>query len=365
MTTTPAQPEQAAPRPLPLAALHEAQEAPHAPICGWRVPLHFGDPEAEYRAARETAGLMDVSFLTVVEATGKDHLEYLNRRLSQRVIELAPGTGARATQLNGEGRMEADMDVFALDGGRTLLAAPPSVGGPYLQALADKYVFTEDAQFTDATDRHAAFALFGPAAAKVLRDAGVPHPGEREIQSFAACGEDGYAFRSSFFPGAVVLLVSRVPAREFWEALCRAASAAGGRPIGFLAFDTLRVEAGTPWWGIDLNDRSIPLDADLHDAIHTNKGCYPGQETIAKILNLGHPPRKLAGLLWETEDPPPPGQKLTVDGRDAGTVTTSTFSPRLGKAVGLGMLRWNYREPGTEVVAESGAKAKVAALPLE
>lgn len=364
MATTPAQPEQTEPQALPLGSLHEAEGAPLAPVCGWKVPLHFGDPEAEYTAARDSAALMDVSFLTVVEASGKDHLEYLNRRLSQRLIELEPGTGLRAAQLNGEGRMEADMDVFAVEEGRSLLLAPPAASGPYLQALADKYVFSEDAQFTDAAERHAAFAVFGPAAGKVLRDVGIGAPERGEIVSFTAAGQDGYAFHSSYLPGAVVVMVNRAGAKDFWEALRRATSATGGRPIGFHAFDTLRVEAGTPWWGIDLTERSIPLDADLHDAIHTNKGCYPGQETVAKIVNLGHPPRKLVGLLFETADPPRAGEKLTADGKSAGTLTTSTYSPRLGKAVGLGMVPWSYREPGTEVTAESGAGAKVVALPF-
>lgn len=339
-------------RALPLEAFHAQAGAQPMPLGQWNLPAHYGDPEGEYRAARESVALMDVSSLAKVTARGKDHIEYLNRRLSQYTMDMQPGDGRRANQLNGEGRMEADFMFYRLTEELSLLLAPPTVSGTYIQALADKYVFTEEAVFEDATEAWAAFALFGPKAGDVLKALGIE--GLRESSQAAAVnveGVQGYLLAAEFLPGAVVLLVEQGSAEKVFQALHGETKNAGGSLLGFLPFDTLRVEAGQPWYGIDLTDRSIPLDADLMSAIHTNKGCYPGQETIAKILNLGHPARKLVGVVWESEDPPPAGTGLHTGTREAGTLTSSTYSPTLGKAVGLAVVRWPYREPGTELSA--------------
>lgn len=353
-------------RELPLSPLHQQEGAPTMGLNGWMIPAHHGDPEGEYRAATEAAALLDASFLTVVRATGADHSEYLNRRLSQRVIEMAPGQGLRANLLSGEGRMEADLEIFRLPSGESLLLAPPAVTGEYLQALADKYVFSEDATFTDETAEWAAFALAGPSAGRILKDLGIALPTGAARIAPARLGEsEGWVLVTEFLFGSPVVLVPVAGAEEAWKALLGAVRQEKGSPLGFLPFDTLRVERGAPWWGIDLTDRSIPLEADLMSAIHTNKGCYPGQETIAKILNLGHPARKLVGVLWESEDPPPAGTPVQAEGRDAGTLTSSTFSPRLGRAIGLAMVRWPHRNEGTTLTTSGGLTGTVRTLPFE
>lgn len=348
---------------LPLAHDYQERGLPMIPVSGWRVPAHFGDPEAEYHAAREGVALFDASFLTTVRATGSDILDYLNRRLSQFVRELAPGRIVRANQLGGDGRMEADLQLAHVTQGNYLLIAPPAIGGDYLQQLADKYVFTEDAEFTNATGEFALFALFGAKAAEALAQFGAPSISQNEVAEFALEGQEVTAFRCDFLAGAITIAAPASSAAAVRDALLKAVENAGGRQIGFLPFDTIRVESGVPWWGIDLTERSIPLEADLTNAIHTNKGCYPGQETIAKIMNLGHPARKLVGIVWDADDPLPAGISITVDGKEAGTLTSSSYSPALGKAIGLAMVRWNFRNPETTVTAED-TTGKIQNLPL-
>jgi folate-binding protein YgfZ len=348
-------------RSLPLAAIHQSAGAQFMGLAGWAIPAHYGDPEAEYRAARESVGLMDVSYLTKVTARGKDHLEYLNRRLSQRVIEQQPGEGARANQLNGEGRMEADFAFYRLTEETSLLLAPPAISGTALQALADKYVFTEEATFTDETGELGALALFGSSAASVLGTV----IKKNHSQPLTIAGHSCHVLTAEFLLDAAIVLVPAADAEAVFAELRARVEQAKGRMLGFLAFDSLRVEAGQPWYGIDLNERSIPLEADLMTAIHTNKGCYPGQETIAKILNLGHPARKLVGVLWDSEDPAAAGSALQSGDSAAGTLTSSTFSPRLNRAIGLAMVRWNFRTPGTEISTQEGLKGRVVTLPFE
>ncbi len=347
-------------RRLALDARHAAHGAQNMGVCGWKVPAHFGDPEAEYKALCEGVGLLDAGFLAVVRATGADHVDYLNRRLSQRVIESEPGTVLRANQLSGEGRMEADLEVLRIAETESLLIAPPAIPGDMLQALADKYVFTEEATFTDESRTWGCLALVGPRRAAVLEAAGLPDPGEGGLRQ----KHDAVVFASSFFPETTLVLVPREQLESEHGRLKGEVQQLGGSLVGFLAFDTRRVEAGIPWWGIDLGPSSIPLEADLMNAIHTNKGCYPGQETIAKILNLGHPARKLVGIVWDTEDPLPGGTALFLGDREVGRLTSSTYSPRTGKAIGLAMVRWAQREPGIRLKAEA-VEGVTCPLPFE
>ncbi|CAN5430527.1 glycine cleavage T C-terminal barrel domain-containing protein [soil metagenome] len=350
-------------RPLPLAETHGAASARMMTLAGWSVPAYFADPEKEYFAAAENVALLDVSFLTIVSARGKDIPDYLNRRLSQRVIEMKPGEGLRANQLNADGRMEADLEIFRADDDLHLLIAPPAITGEYLQALCDKFVFSEDAQFGDETGKWAAFALLGPKAGEVVSGAVAVSSTER-IQKVAIGGAEGYLITSAFFAGAHVVIVPVANAQAVYAQLEVAVRAVGGLPIGFVPFDTIRVENGIAWYGIDLTEKSIPLEADLNSAIHTNKGCYPGQETIAKILNLGHPARKLVGVVWETGDPPATQTVLEIDSKEIGRITSSTYSPGLKAAIGLAMVRWQHRAPGTKIVATSGITGITTSLPF-
>lgn len=334
------------------------------PVCGWSVPAHFWDPEAEYRAARESVALMPADFMTVVSGEGKDHVEYLNRRLSQRVIGMQVGDVLRANQLAGDGRMEADLEVLLTGEQSTLLLAPPAVPGAALAALMDKYVFSEDARFADVSDQWKALALFGPGAGAVCRHLGLLEPPAGRLETGTFGGHPCITTQSEFLPGAIVVLVHGQAITQAWVQALVEVTRAGGRALGFLPFDTLRVEAGAAWFGIDLNERSIPLEADLMSAIHTNKGCYPGQETIAKIMNLGHPARKLVGIAWESEDPPAGGSVLRAADKEAGTLTSSTFSPVLGRAIGLAMVKWPFRTEGTIIDGDGGLRGRVVKLPF-
>lgn len=350
---------------LPLADLHAARGARSIPLAGWVVPAHYGDPEAEYNAATGAVAWMDVSYMTLVTAEGKDHIEYLNRRLSQRTLAMEVGDGLRANQLNADGRMEADLQLYRVDEGTSWLIAPPAVTGEYLQFLADKYVFSEDAKFVDASAGWGFVALFGPRRNAAVEALGLTAPAEpRRVAAGNMDGQSVQVFETEFLPGAIVVAVPVAKLHGFVAKLDAAVSKLDGRAMGFLAFDTLRVEAGVAWWGIDLTEKSIPLEADLFSAIHTNKGCYPGQETIAKILNLGHPARKLVGVTFDGEDPPAPGQPLLRDGAESGRLTSATFSPRLGRAIGLAMVRWQVREPGQRLALATGGEATVVALPF-
>ena len=349
---------------LSLRETHRGNGASFYSVLGWELPSQFAGLEQEYQAATEKAALLDAGFLSITAARGKDHIDYLNRRLSQRVLSMDVGEGLRANQLAGDGKMEADLEIYTTGQEESLLMAPPGITGPDFRALMDKYVFSEKAAFEDQTSQWGAFTLLGPLAEEILQTLGfqLPEPGKRLI----ACewqGGEACLLRSAFLLDAWTILIAKDWEKRLYETLLEEVSRHGGLPLGFEAFNALRIEAGVPWFGLDLTRESNPLDADLLDAIHTDKGCYPGQEALARILNLGHPAKKLMGVQFEGSEIPDSGQEVRVDGSTAGKLTSSAFSPSAGAPIGLAMMRWAHRQPGTSIQTASGHQGQLVEFP--
>jgi folate-binding protein YgfZ len=153
-------------------------------------------------------------------------------------------------------------------------------------------------------------------------------------------------------------------AADLWEAL----TTARARPVGFDAFDVLRVEAGVPRHGIDVTDTNVVLEAGQDEAVSYTKGCYIGQEIIARIHWRGHVAKRLAGLVLEDEGEPGADAKVkTTDGKEIGRVASHVFSPRLGRRIALAILKYDYLRPDTEVsivAGEAERAARVAELPF-
>ena len=149
-----------------------------------------------------------------------------------------------------------------------------------------------------------------------------------------------------------------------WKALVSAGGAFGLKPLGWRAHEMLRVEAGVPRYGQDMVDTTIPLEANLANAISYNKGCYIGQEVIARATFRGHMNRKLSGLLLGSTEAAP-GTELKKDGKKVGWVTSVVRSPLKGQTVALGYVHRDHLEPGTVLAVGDGpAEATVAALPF-
>jgi len=135
--------------------------------------------------------------------------------------------------------------------------------------------------------------------------------------------------------------------------------------VGLAALNVLRTEAGIPWYGAELQDTTLPVEAGLESrAISYTKGCYVGQEIIERIRSRGHVNRKLMGLLLEGAGVPAVGTKLIVEGKEAGEITTAVYSPTFGRAIALAYVRREYFNPGTRLEIASGGTAEVTALPF-
>jgi folate-binding protein YgfZ len=157
------------------------------------------------------------------------------------------------------------------------------------------------------------------------------------------------------------LLVSNIHAAPLWQALI----ATGARPVGYEALEILRVEAGIPRYPQDMDDTTVVTETSLDDAVSYTKGCYVGQEIIARIKYRGHVAKKLRGLIFERPTKIAAGAAIkSTDGKEIGHVTSSVFSPHLGRRVALGYVKYDYVAAGTEVKTGDGAPTEIVDLPF-
>lgn len=290
------------------------------------VPPHRGDPLAEQRTMARGAAVVDRSDRGVIAVTGAERLSWLHLLLTQHVSELPADTGTETLVLDAQGRVLHHM-VLAHTGDTVLLDTEPG-DVPELLAYLVKMVFWADVQLRDATDEFAVLSLAGPETPAVLAAAGLPVP-ERPHGALALPGGGVVHRRDWPATDAADLLVPRAE-REAW--LTRLTDA-GARPAGTMAFDALRVEARRPLLHVDTDDRTIPHEVGwIGSAVHLTKGCYRGQETVARVANLGRPPRMLVLLHLDGGDEhlPEPGAPVLREGRPVGRVGSVVQHHELG-----------------------------------
>lgn len=345
----------------PLAAWHVAHGAVLVDDRGIELPERFSDPVAEYGAVREHAGLIDLSFRTQVRVTGEDRVSFLHGMLSNDMKALHPGGGCAATLLTEQGRVVADLRVYALDTS-FLLDVDVRVKDRMLETLS-RFLVADDVEFEDLQGQQMTLALQGPLAAQILHASGIVPPGPEEFRHGEAeiaettvrvikvsdTGEDGYEF-----------LVPRPRAEPVWRTLLQGGAPVGLLPVGLTALNILRVEAGIPWYGVDMDQGRLVLEVGMEHAISFTKGCYLGQEVVERATARGHVNRKLSGLRVQDDTPPVSGDKLYHGSHEVGWITSAVVSPRFGHPIALGYVRREYLSPGTQLRIDRQGKAMIA-----
>ncbi|HJY80685.1 MAG TPA: aminomethyltransferase family protein [Candidatus Binatia bacterium] len=351
-----------------LAAWHQAQGAVLVNDRGIELPERFSDPREEYQAVREQAGLIDLSFRAQVRMTGEDRVAFLQGMVSNDIKALHPGDGCAATLLTEQGRLVADLRVYALNTS-FLLDVDTRIREKMIETLS-RFIIADDVEMEDLSETQTTLALQGPLSSQMLVAAGLTISLGKMFQHDEVTlagvsvrlicatdtGEKGYE-----------ILTPSVHAEAVWQALLQAGTPLGLRPVGLAAFNTLRIEAGIPWYGVDMDERRIVLEVGLEDAISFKKGCYLGQEVVERATARGHVNRKLTGLLVQSDALPASGDKLFHDSQEVGWVTSATVSPRLGRPIALGYIRREYLASDTQLhIDRQGTPviAKVTALPF-
>ena len=356
----------------PLLDTHHQLEACLTTVDGWNLPQHYGDSKAEYRALRQGFGLIDLSHRGLVRVRGGDSQRFLHAMLSNNTSDLRPGQGCYATFLNPKGHMVTDVVVYAEEESY-LLEVEPHIVSIFLEAI-DFFVISEDVTFEDESGKRTAVGVQGCHAA----DAMVSAAGQESLRSLAPYESDCCRIadcdvwvtnRSYTREPGYLLLAERAVAETLWAAIqdTGRSEELRGRAVGLQALETLRIESGKPRFGVDMTEATIPVEANLSEAISYTKGCYVGQEVIARIDARGHVNRQLAGLLLGEAELPEAGAKLFSPDREVGWVTSAVRSPAMAQTIALAYVRREFLEPGTPLQVKTGAgdiPATVAPLPF-
>ncbi len=324
--------------------------ATHADDRGVVLPRHFGDPAAEYAALREGAAVLDLGFRALVRAIGGDRGAFLQGMLTNEVASLGPGAGCAALLLTIQGRVTADVRVAACTD-ELLLDVDVRARAGLLEAL-QALIIADDVELVDADDV-ALIGVEGPQVASL--SLGAPAVGFAHAEVVLGNVPVRVQRASEVRGSGCVLHVPALRAPVVWDALV----ARGARPCGMEALEGRRVEVGVPRIGLDMDGTTLALEVPVEEAMSSTKGCYLGQEVVARGTARGHVNRRLVGLVLEGPAPPA-GAVLVRDGKECGRLTTvaRTFG-RPGMAA-LGFVRREYWDTGSELSVPHGHAVTVA-----
>lgn len=359
--------------PLPLHELHAAIGGVFGELNGAELVAYYADPPAEGIALHATAAALDLSFRSRVCVLGADRVKFLNGQVTNHVAALKTGEGCYATLVTAKGKVQSDLNIFAL-ADELLLDFEPGRTRLVTERL-EKYVIADDAQLVDVAPHYGLLSVQGPRAADVVVRLGLemelpkilravatitdPTLGVLYLMNLPRAGAPGFDL---YVPVAALGAV--------FDKLIAATKAVGGCASGWQALETARIEAGIPRFGADFDETNLPSEAGIEaTAVSYTKGCYIGQEVIARLRTYGNVARALRGLRLAESLPalPARGDKLFKDGKEVGHVTSAVASPALHANLALGYVRREANQIGTELTLRASAGesvVRIVALPF-
>lgn len=336
-------------------------EAACGELHGHPAVLHGGDVKTEYRELTDGAGFIPLLGRTQLEVTGRDRASFLHNLCTNEVRKLAAGQGCEAFFCNVQGKTLGHALLYC--GAESMVLDSVPGAAARLTEHLERYHIRESIEIVDRSDTWQTLLLAGAAMPRVLAALGVETLLDGPLGHGAAQ-----------LDGTTVQL-RRVPlvGRDAWTLVCdtaaagdvcRALQAAGATPGGEQALEQARLEAGWPWYGVDISEHNLAPEVGRDaQAISYVKGCYLGQETIARIDALGHVNRLLTGVRFSGGELPTAGLKLLRDGQEVGAVTSAAWSPRLAAPLALAYIRRGSTDAGTELSSDMGTGV-VTRLPL-
>jgi folate-binding protein YgfZ len=365
----------ASPIANPLLHLHQQAEAEFQPYAELEIVSTFGEPQAEYAAVRKAAGMIDLPQRGIIELTGPDRLAFLNNLLTNQTWDkqagsgLLPGQGVYAFLLVAKtGKILVDLNVLELTD-RTLLELDARFV-PTVADVLEKYRFAEKVTISPRLNEFHEIAVHGSGSMRVLAEAldqRVELETPMSSMESRLYGSNVYIWRDDpcGVAGLHLILTTSDAAAVWMQLLTRFGVGEVGkrplRPIGWAAFNSARIEAGRALFGIDFDDSVLPAETGklaLARAVSFTKGCYPGQEVVARMHARQQLARQIVGIRMENDALPIAGaQVLDRDGAVVGGITSSTPSPLLGNvAICLAMVKRPYFATGTTLTVPAEGK---------
>ena len=352
-------------RENPLFAVHEQANAAYLPY-GPEIQIieSFGEPEAEYAAIRKAAAIMDSPHRAVVQLTGKDRLSFLHNLLTNDTKSLGAGHGCYAYLLNLKGRIVLDVNVLH-EQDATLLEVDARLADELCRTF-DSYLFSDQVRIRNGADDFGRMTIIGPDASNILDTIAGKKITANLTEPLQNCRAEILAHACTIFrndqcgESQFELIVPREALPSLWTGILLAANGEPTdadfkpgmiklRPIGWSAYNIARIEAGTPLLGIDLTDQNLPMETAhwYSRAVHISKGCYLGQEVVARMHAHKAVARMLVGLKNPGDAPPVAGEPLRDGEAIVGAVTSSCMSPMLGnQAIAMAYVKKAYAQPG-------------------
>jgi len=351
-----------------LQGHHERLGATFEDVTGWNMPAQYGDPATEHRAVRQAVGLADLSHRGKSRVTGDDRVKWLQSVISNDILPLQPGQGRYSSLLTHKGKMLTYFRVY-LQSDAVMLEDAGEIGDTTYQTLRKFLLYGTKAKLDNCAESWGLLLVSGPKAAVTIKaafGADVQDLNPLHFIQAAIGGQSALVIRTEETGEqdyeVLIPADGLVPA---WERLMDAGSAHGIKPVGRLAREMLRIEAGIPKAGADLNEEIVPPEANLEGkAFSLTKGCYPGQEVVARMDTYGNVRRKLVGLVLNDSIVPPHGAKLFSGDREVGWVSSATHSPLLKAVIALGFPLRDFSTADTKLSVEiDGARYEATVRP--
>lgn len=370
---------------LPLHEFHHSLNAQFGELNGAEMVGNYGDMLAEYTALRESAGVLDLSFRSRICLTGADRARFLHGQVTNDVNRLRVGEGCYAAVTTAKGKMESDLNIYALQD-ELLLDFEPGLTQKISQRL-EKFIVSDDVQVVDVAPLYGLLSVQGPKASDVVRALGIfTELPAKEFQSVkvgnSMLGEiylmnqcridwsEGGAHGVTRPTLGFDLFVPVDSLGVVADKLIAGAKSIGGRACGWDGLEIARIEAGIPRFDADMDESNIPLECGIESrAVSYKKGCYIGQEVINRIHSIGHVNKELRRLRLadDLKSLPTRSDKLFHDGKEVGYITSAVKSPALNIDIALGYVRREAFAAGTELIlrtAGGDSKAIVAETPF-
>ncbi|NGZ02714.1 MAG: glycine cleavage system protein T [Nitrospira sp. WS238] len=354
-----------------LHPLHTQLGAIVEEVTGWEMPAHYGDMAAEHRAVRQAVGIADLSHRGKLRITGEDRVKWLQSVISNDILPLQPGQGRYSSLLTHKGKVLTYFRLY-MQNEAVMMEDVGEIGETTFQVLRKFLLYGTKAKLDNCAESWGLLLLSGPKCAQVVQSAfGVDVADLSPIDFVTAQIKGHQALIVRTEETGEIDIEVLLPTDSLvaaWTAAMEAGAKYGIKAIGSHAREALRVEAGIPKAGPDLNEEIVPPEANLEGkAFSLTKGCYPGQEVVARMDTYGNVRRKLVGLVLNDSFVPPHGAKLYNGDREVGWISSACHSPHFNKTIAFGFPLRDFSAPGTELTVEfdSGRhQATTQALPF-
>src|SRR5436190_7104732 len=356
-----------------LHPYHQTIGASFMTVNGNEAVADYSDALAENRALSESAGVLDLSFRSRLCLVGADRVRFLHGQVTNDIKRLAPGEGCYAALVTAKGRMQSDLNVYNLPD-ELLLDFEPGLTEIVSQRL-EKYIVADDVQIVNVEPLYGLLSIQGPLAEVVTK--GVVSSGELPSAPFgfhrladSAQGDIYVMNRPRVRSSGFDLFVPASSLVSVFEKVIATAKTLGGRPCGWNALETARIEAGIPRFGIDMDETNFPQECGIEEeSVSYTKGCYIGQEILNRIHTLGHVNQQLRGLrlAGDLKSLPAKRDKLFHAGSEVGYITSALASPRLKTNLALGYVRKGANHAGTPLTVQTAGgqtAAQIVELPF-